>query len=255
MTMIDILRTGVVRTVARAVLPVSVRSFAKRFMSWPRVGKVEFGNLRRITPISTAFGFDRGLPIDRYYIENFLARHRDDVHGRVLEIGGSMYTRKYGGERVTKSDILHVSSDHPEATIVADLTRADFIPSDTFDCIIFTQTIQCIYDAGAALKTLQRILKPGGTLLATTTGIGQLSPSDMDRWGEWWRFTTLSVRRLFGEAFPSDSVEVQAHGNVLAAVAFLHGLAVAELTQRELDYHDPAYQMVITARVVKPAVQ
>ncbi len=252
MVMIDILRTGIVRSVARAVLPVPVRSFAKRFLSWPRVGRVEFGSLRRITPISTAFGFDRGLPIDRYYIEDFLSRHQDDVRGHALEIGGDFYTRKYGGNRVTKSDILHVSPEHPRATIVADLSNADFIPSETFDCIIFTQTLQCIYDPRAAIKTLHRILKPGGTLLATTTGIGQISPSDMVKWGEWWRFTTRSVQRLLEESFRSDCVEVGAHGNVLAAAAFLYGLATVELSQKELDYQDTAYQMIITARAVKP---
>jgi hypothetical protein len=35
---------------------------------------------------------------------------------------------------------------HPGATIVGDLTRADHIPSDSFDCVNLTQTLQFIYD-------------------------------------------------------------------------------------------------------------
>ena len=50
-----------------------LRVWLKRYTSGPRVGRVRFGSLRRLTPISRAFGFDRGLPIDRYYIERFLS--------------------------------------------------------------------------------------------------------------------------------------------------------------------------------------
>jgi ubiquinone/menaquinone biosynthesis C-methylase UbiE len=152
---------------------------------------------------------------------------------------------------VAKSDILHVWNDNPRATIVADLTCADYIPSDTFDCIIFTQTLQFIYDVRAALRHLYRILKPGGVLLATFHGISQISRYDMDRWGEYWRFTTLSARRLFEEVFPPEHITIEAYGNVLTAIAFLHGLAAEELKQEELDYHDPDYEVLITVRAVK----
>ena len=217
----------------------------------PPVGQVRFGNLRRVEPISRQFGFDRGQPIDRYYIENFLARHADDIGGRVLEIGDDTYTRQWGGDRVEHADVLHVTEGNPQATFVADLTRADHIPSDAFDCIIFTQTLHLIYDVRSAIRTLYRILKPGGTLLATFPGISQIS---QDQWGEhwYWAFTTQSARRLFEETFLAPNVEVEAHGNVLAAISFLHGLAVEELRQEELDHHRPSYEVLITLRAVKP---
>src|SRR4029453_14668409 len=44
------------------------------------------GTLRRTRPLSNDFGYDRGTPVDRYYIERFLARHQSDVKGRVLEV-------------------------------------------------------------------------------------------------------------------------------------------------------------------------
>jgi ubiquinone/menaquinone biosynthesis C-methylase UbiE len=136
--------------------------------------------------------------------------------------------------------------------MVADLTCANHIPSGIFNCILLTQTLQFIYDVRAALKTLYRILKPAGILLATFSGISQISRYDMDRWGDHWRFTSLSSRRLFEEVFPSPQVTVEAHGNVLTALTFLHGLAVQELRQEELDFHDPDYEVVITVRAVKP---
>jgi SAM-dependent methyltransferase len=217
----------------------------------PPVGGVRFGDLRRLSPISRSFGLNRGQPIDRYYIESFLARHADDVRGRVLEIKDSSYTWRYGGERVNASDVLDIAEDNPQATIIADLTRADHVPSNTFDCIILTQTLHFIYDVRSTVQTLHRILKPGGTLLATFPGISQTS---CEKLGEnyCWALTKLAARRLFEEAFPARNIEVEAYGNVLAASAFLYGLSVEELRSEELDHHDPDYELLITLRAAKP---
>jgi SAM-dependent methyltransferase len=218
----------------------------------PSVGSVSFGNLRRVKPISNdKFGWDRGLPIDRYYIEQFLSAHSSDISGRVLEIADNEYTLRFGGNRITKSDVLHAVEGNPEATIVADLTHADQIPSETFDCIIITQTLQLIYDVRAALRHLHRILKTGGVILATFPGISQIPRYDMDNWGDYWRFTNLSARLLFEETFGRDNVYVEAYGNVLTAIAFLHGLATKELEKEEFDYRDPDYEVVITVRAIK----
>jgi len=214
----------------------------------PPVGRVRLTDLRRTTPISRKWGFDRGVPIDRYYIEGFLARHSSDIHGRVLEIGFNIYTLRFGGNQVKQSDVLHVDTNFPWVTIVADLTHGDEIPSEIFDCIIFTQTLQCIYDVPAALATLQRILKPGGVLLATFPGITHI-PKTEPRW--FWGFTRTSAQCLFEKAFPDSIVEVKSYGNVLASAGFLYGLAVDELRRDELEFDDPEYQMVITVRVVK----
>jgi len=216
-----------------------------------QVGNLRFGDFRRLDPISREFGLDRGRPIDRYYIENFLDRHAEDIGGRVLEIKDSAFTRKYGGERVTVSDVLDVDETNKRATIVADLTRAEDVPSDTFDCIICTQTLHFIYDISAAVRTLGRILKPGGALLATFPGIGQTSCEKLDE-HYCWALSTLAARHLCEEAFAGADVKIEAHGNVLAAVAFLEGLAVRELRKEELDHHDPDYELLITLRAVKP---
>lgn len=224
-----------------------------RWTRWPPVGAIDFGDLRRLTPISRHFGFDRGNPVDRYYIERFLQQNCQDIRGRVLEIGDAHYTRIFGAEKVTRSDVLNLTLQTPQVTIVADLCRADQIPSDIFDCIILTQSLQFIYDVRAAIKTCHRILKPGGVLLATFPGISQIChPSLMEHWEDYWRFTKNSAQRLFAEVFPEAYLSVQALGNVLAAISFLHGLAAEELQQGELDYEDPDYEMLVTIRATKP---
>lgn len=215
---------------------------------------INFGHFRRVTPVSRSFGYDRGIPIDRHYIESFLTEYAADIHGRVLEIGDDSYTRQFGENRVAIRDVLHVKEGNPIATFVGDLTKADHIPSDTFDCFICTQTLHLIYDVPAALKTIYRILKPGGVLLATFPGISQRSD---DQWAEdwYWSFTTHSTKRLFSELFPASNLTIKAYGNVLTTTAFLQGLALHELTHDELDYHDSRYEQLISVKAKKPEIQ
>lgn len=228
-----------------------VGRFLKRHASHTPVGRIDWGDLGQIQPLSKSWGFDRGLPIDRYYIEQFLSTYASDIRGRVLEIGDNEYTRRYGGERVSKSDILHVVPGNPKATLVADLASAPQLPSETFDCIICTQTLQLIYDLPGAAATVYRLLKPGGVLLATVPGICRIAHGD-GVLGDYWRFTVAAVQRLFAGACPRAEVHIESHGNVLAAIAFLHGLAKEELRPEALNAHDPDYQLLVTARVAKP---
>lgn len=239
------------RSIARRALPSPLRRRLIRLRRWPPVGRVRFGSLRRLRPISHEWGFDRGRPIDRYYIERFLARQAPDIRGHVLEIGSDRYTRQFGGNRVVRSDVLHVADALPGVTIVGDLTSADHIPSDSFDCLILTQTLQCLYDVRSAIGTLHRILKPGGVALVTFPGISKVSREDMERWGYYWSFTSSSARRLFGEVFDSPDIRVEALGNIFTAIAFLHGIASGELEPEELDYHDPDYELLLTVRARK----
>jgi SAM-dependent methyltransferase len=217
------------------------------------VGSVDYGGLRRLTPISAIFGKDRDLiSVERYYIEAFLAEHAADIRGRTLEMGDPAYTRKFGGDRVQQADVLNYVPGNPQATIVADLTRADNIPDDSFDCIIITQTLQMIFEVDAAIRTLHRILKPGGVVLATSHGMSRVARREgVDDWGEYWHFTSQSSKRLFRDVFGPASVQVQTYGNVLSAVANLHGLGAGELEREEIDYLDPNYELIVAVRAVK----
>ncbi len=216
-----------------------------------RGNRTSFGHLRRLSPFSRQFGFDRGLPVDRYYIENFLMRESARIAGVVMEIGDSSYTRRFGGVKVTRSEVLDISARNLACTIVADLSNAPHIPSDTFDCIILTQTIHFIYDLRAAVSTLHRILKPGGCLLLTAPGISQICRDQGDIECDSWRLTCPSLRRLLNEVFGTGEVQVESRGNVLVATAFLYGLATSELTTKELDHTDPDYQLILAAKATK----
>lgn len=242
---------------AKKILPARFRQWLRRTQvrvsDSPMYKCVHFGSFRRVTPIHAGFGMGRGTYIDRYYIERFLHEYASCIKGRVLELSDNNYTVRFGGDRVTRSDILDVRPDHAPATIIGDLTSPEAIPSDSFDCIILTQTLNFIYDVRAAVQTVYRSLKPGGCVLVSVPGIAPLSPDEMEYCGDYWRFTRLSLKGLFEEVFGTGRVTVESRGNVLAAVAFLHGIAVEELKPEELDYYDPFYEVSVLLKAVKAA--
>jgi SAM-dependent methyltransferase len=243
------------RVLARACMPAAPAGLRNRIRRrWPaidyrpRPGSVRLGDLDRLQPISRSFGFDRGQPIDRYYIERFLAANSAAIRGRVLEIGDCEYTRRFGGAQVVRSDVLNLLPGGAQTTIQADLAGGDAVPDGEFDCIIATQTLHLIHDVPAALRTLRRALRPGGVLLLTVPGtISQLAA---DQWREYWQwgFTRASLARLLHEVVADPDPLITQFGNVLACTAFLHGMAAAELSRTDLDHHDELYPLVIAAR-------
>lgn len=240
---------------AKRWLPPGVRGGVVRLqrrlrLQWPPTGTVRFGSLRRLTPISPIFARDRGQSVDRYYIESFLDRHRADIRGRVMEFGDTTYIDRFGDDRVTRKDVFsYVPAG--DATIVGDLTKPAGLPAAAFDCIICTQTVQMIYDIRTAVRTLCDMLKPGGVLLLTTDGTARIGRHlDIDGWGEYWHLTPQGATSLFEDAWRGEA-DVQAWGNVLAAVCVLHGISADEMAHDELEYRDRSYPVTITVRAVK----
>lgn len=203
------------------------------------------------TPISNDFGLSRGTPIDRYYIESFLQRNATDVKGAALEIAESTYTKQYD-HGITSFEVLHFDKSNRKATIIGDLTRPESLPEKSVDCFICTQTLNFIFDVRKAVEGCFRLLKDGGVFLGTVSGISQISRYDMERWGDYWRFTDLSLKKLFAEYFIEENIEIDAFGNVFAANAFLQGVAVEDIEDRSLlDVSDLDYQVTLGIRAVR----
>lgn len=208
-----------------------------------------FGLRARTLPVSEHWGYDRGTPIDRWYIERFLGSHRADIRGRVLEIKDDSYTARFG-TAVLQSDVLDVDPANSRANVVADLADAKGIADESYDCIVLTQTLQLIYRAADAVEHSHRMLVPGGVLLVTVPAVSRVvlgSPMLVDH----WRFTEASCRALFGVPFRDGSVEVETYGNALAGAGFLLGYAAEELSSRELDAVDERFPVIVAVRAVR----
>ena len=233
------------------------RGWSRRKLASPPLGLARLGAMRRFRPVSADWGFDRGLPVDRWYIERFLRRFSaaegyaaGDVRGRVVEVGDDDYARMLTARSGpgTTIDVLHVNAANPKATVVGDLVTGDGVPSEAFDCLICTQTLHVIYNMHAAVRTIHAALRPGGVALVTVPGITRSCIPDRDYWGDYWRLTSQSAQRLFGDVFGPGQVRVEAYGNLVTAMGFLQGMAAEEFAEWELQLRDPDFEVVIGIR-------
>jgi SAM-dependent methyltransferase len=203
----------------------------------------------RTQPLSKHWGYDRGTPIDRWYIERWLSGQARDIRGSVLEAMDSRYTTRFG-TGVTTSQVLDVDPSNREATLVADLEQPDEFATAVFDCIVLTQVLQYVFDLPAAVSSIHGALRPGGICLATVPLISRLDAAVPPE-SEYWRLTGAACARLFGERFGTANVQVSECGNVRAGSAFLLGLAAEELSERELAREDPFFPILTTVRAVR----
>ena len=200
-----------------------------------------------LTPYSRRFGEERGTPVDRYYIDNFIECNREKIRGSVMEIGDDSYIQRFGCS-VTDSYVLHALG-LGDNVIKGDLVSGEGIDTEFLDCFICTQTIQMIYDFDSAVKNMCRSLKPGGNVLVTLHGISQLSLADYNRWGEYWRFTQKSTEILFNKYF--NEVTVSTYGNVKTVTAHLYGLCREDLSSEDYSFNDEQYPLIVTVLATK----
>ncbi|MGP4082433.1 class I SAM-dependent methyltransferase [Pseudalkalibacillus sp. R45] len=198
-------------------------------------------------PVSRQFGFDRGQPIDRYYIEKFLEENQHVIKGKVLEIGENRYASLFGKD-IDSVDILDIDR-YPGVTIIGNLETGENVPDGEFDCFILTQVIHIIYDFKEALKNAMKTLKPGGVLLVTFPGVSQNCKTK--EYGDYWRFTGMALQRCFSEIDSAGDLRIVSHGNVGIAQAFLEGRAVHEIPKSLLAFNDPRYEVIHTVAITK----
>ena len=213
-------------------------------------GGLDWGDFRRTDPISRDWGYERGTPVDRRYIEAFLAAHSSDIRGDVLEIQEDDFTQAFGGPRVVAQDVLDIDPSNVRATIFADLRCAPGLAPGRFDCIILTQTLHVIDDVEAALRECYRLLKPGGVLLSTLPAASRTC-LEYGQDGDLWRVTPAGARRLIQVAFTPSQASFNVYGNILTNTAFLHGLAAEELTDGEFAATDPYFPAITGVRARK----
>jgi hypothetical protein len=201
---------------------------------------------------SNDFGWTRGTPIDRFYLQQFFKDNRSFIKGDSLEFGEDTYTKLYG-LGVTQSGIFTSDLDEKqkEGMIAGDISKSETLPSDKYDCIICTNVLNFIYDIHASVEGLYLMLKPGGICLVSIAGYSShVSRYDMNRWGDYWRLSDKAAVRMFEEAgFIID--EVKTFGNAYAAVAQMYGYCAEDVDVSRLTTIHPDHQMLITMRIRK----
>lgn len=232
-----------IRTIGRPI----ARAF-RRLAPGRRFPGARLGMAMGMAPTANDW-FARGMPVHRYYLERFLAERAGDIRGHCLEFQEDSYTSRFGGSRAQKVDILHKENDahSAHATLVADLTAPNDIPSDTFDCIICTYVLHLVFELERFVAELHRILAPDGVLLVAVPNITIWYP----RYPELWRFTPEGLRRLLARSFGEQRVQACSYGNSLTAAGELRGLVVGDFAPAELNENDERYGLVTCARAVK----
>jgi methyltransferase family protein len=200
-----------------------------------------WGNLRRTTPFSSSFGFERGTPLDRHYLHTFLDTHRDLIMGDVLEVQNSTYTRRFGHDlrRTDTFDIVPQFSP----TYLCDLAHSEgVLPDAAYDCVLLPNTVQHLRELDLCLHHAYRAVRPGGVILASAAGLLPLTGDAPD----YWRLSPAGWREKLPALWPGADLVVTGHGNCLAAIAAHMGLAAEELLAAELDADDPRFPVLTT---------
>lgn len=201
-------------------------------------------------PLSDCYGFDRGTPLDRHYIEKFLEDNKADVRGACLELLNNDYTLRYGGSNVIKSDVLDIDPANKNATIIDDLRKLGKVSDNTYDCIMLTQVFQFIDNCDAAVAECYRVLKPGGVLLATLPSVSRIDCMSGVN-GDYWRFTSAGAKYLFEKKFVSENTSISSVGNARSGIYFYAGMTIEETPLKTLKTDDPQFPLIITVRAVK----
>jgi hypothetical protein len=200
-----------------------------------------WGNLRRTTPFSSTYGFERGQPIDRYYLHKFLAAHHDLIAGDVLETQGSSYAERFGHD-LTRADSFDIEPRFQPTYLCDFADCGSIIPDRAYDCLLLPNTLMHFRELDRCLAHALRVVRPGGAILASVAGLLPLTSDAPD----YWRLTPDGWREKLAVAWGGTRLEVAAHGNCLASVGAQLGLAVEELTEAELDVQDPRFPVLTT---------
>jgi SAM-dependent methyltransferase len=244
----------------RSALAVPHRAARRWRTAWkrlPLVRQLRCVAFRRLEPLGG--GRQAGTAVVRHYWAQFLLEHRGDIRGRALEVGATSTIRRYGGPSLLRADAIDLSRHGEHVTVVADLSRADDVPSDTWDCFVNQFTMHLIHDAEAALYHAVRILRPGGVLLVNFPCVDYYFASGLDMGTGrplhlYWWFTPIQVETLLRRAGLGDGdYRLQIFGNLFARIAYQLNVPAEELTRRELDTVDPGHPLLICVRAVKPA--
>jgi SAM-dependent methyltransferase len=200
----------------------------------PPCGAVDWGSLRRLHPICKRFGFSRGTPIDRYYLDKFVAQIRNRVVGATVEIGGARQNRElYRLTNVSEYTAIDAEA-HDYVDVVGDAHDSSLLAPDSADSILAFNVLEHCADPWLVARNMHRWLRTGGCAFCMVPNAQRVHNFPRD----YWRPLPDGVNWLFRDF---GSRELSQYGNPTSVIASQLGIAAEELTQAELDAQHPDY--------------
>ena len=120
----------------------------------------------------------------RRRLDQLLGEHAHVYTGRILDIGGkdrgAFSKPRHQVDEWVVADI--VSSNNPD--IVLDVCNMHMIPDASFDVVNATELFEHVEHPEQGLRECARVLKPGGTLIASMPFLFPIhaDPTDFQRW-------------------------------------------------------------------------
>lgn len=152
---------------------------------------------------------------DRYFINDYVKRHKKYIKGDILEFcgGNTVYAQKYNeGGGVHLMAFTGHKEAYPHADYFADLEDKSTLPDKQFDCIIATQVIMYMSKIDDVLQNLKSMLKENGVLILTVPGpIFHHSKNSRHMFS----FTEESMNEICKRNFGENNVfDIKCYGNL-----------------------------------------
>jgi SAM-dependent methyltransferase len=208
----------------------------------PEVGSLDWGDLRRLQPLCQFFGFTRGTPVDRYYLDRFVESIGQEVRGITLEIGGEKRNRElYGFTQATEYRVLDLPGLSDD--IAGDVSNRNTLSESSLDSIVMFNVLEHCEHPQTVVDNIHHWLKPGGKAFVLVPTAQKIHPAPRD----YWRPLPHGLDSLF-KGFSGR--EIRTYGNIATVIASFHGVAAEELTREELEFNHPDYPVTscITAQ-------
>lgn len=124
--------------------------------------------------------------------------------------------------------------DTAPGPLVDRVAPAEDLPYDdsSFDLVLCTQVLEHVQDPAASIAEIHRVLRPGGAALLSTHGVFLYHPDPPESDQDYWRWTHAGLEKQIRGAGEWSEVTLQAHGDVVACVAYLTAQFADELGGR-----------------------
>ncbi|HAN75554.1 MAG TPA: methyltransferase [Planktothrix sp. UBA8407] len=229
----------------------NIEDFTKIVIHLERAGllsiankSIDWGDLKRTNPICQAFGFLRGQPIDRYYLDKFIEKIRPEIVGNILEIG-AIETAKESYQLTEESSYHVLNMDRWSGVdIVGDAHDINVIQPESFDTIILFNVLEHCYAPWIVIENIHRWLKPGGKCFASVPSALKIHDAPQDYWRPLPDAFAWMLRNF-------SQQKISTYGNLITVVAAYHGIVTEELTTEELDAYHPDYPVITCISATK----